>query len=196
MTLLNTLIDLLNFKLIIVSVLFFFGGYAFAPYVYHKKIKVAMAYPLWINNRLQELINRRWPPVLLFFFILIFNTFSLFITLISALIPIISLVFIFGTGFNIGIIAFHSFKGKFYYSSLINPVALFEFIAALITFVMALNYNVQHYAIFEGLRKYTLAIENPLVYLELFLFVCLPVLCIAAVIEVIIMIISQNIEKE
>ena len=196
MNLLAILFELLNFKLIIVAVLFFFGGYAFAPYIYHKNIKPALAYPLWINNRLQDLINRQWPPVLLFFFILIFNTVSLFITLISALVPLISLIFIFGTGLNIGIIAFHSFKGKFYYSSLINPVALFEFIAALITFVMVLNYNIQNYKLFEGLRGYTASISDPVIYLKIFLFICLPVLCIAAIIEIIIMVIAQNIEKE
>ncbi len=174
-------LELINAQFYLGSMVFFFVGYALAPWVYHKQIRVLTTYPLWIAERLEQWMEKKWPAWLLFLFILAVNSFSLAVDLFSGLLPALPFVFAVWTGLNIGIISFHTLKGKFYFASLLNPVALFELPAAFLVFTMAIQYNL---TLLKAPLKPLHLSETPFaVYFNLFLLIIIPLLIIAALIE-------------
>lgn len=183
-------ITLLNLQIFFISILVFFIGYAFAPTAYFKKIKWLIAYPLWLSNKLERLAKVEWNPVYLFLFLLAVNSISLLIALLTGLAPIIPVIYAMGMGFNIGIITYHTLKGKLYYAALLNPVALFELPAAFIVFTMAFQYNIK------------LVIPNLLnlksvsfsVYLNMFISLVIPLLTLASILETALIVLSRKLK--
>ncbi len=184
-------ISLINFRIFLFSMVFFFAGYTIAPWAYFKNIKILLAYPKWLSKKLDKLASKRWPFLILFLFILSVNTFSLFVDLISSFVPGLPLVFAIWTGFNIGVITYHTLVGKFYFTSLLNPVALFELPAAFITFTLALEYN----CVLLQCGWITNLPDNFFYYLNSFLLIVIPLLILAALIESAAIKFAQRIEE-
>ncbi len=167
----------LSAKWILSGMVFFFIGYTIAPWAYVKQIKILTAYPLWIAGKMEQWLEKKWPTAAFMVTIFFFNTVSLSIDLFSGLVPFLPVLLIIWTGLNIGIIAYHTLKGRFYFTSLINPVALLELPAAFITFSFALQYNLH-------LVNFAQAPDLPFQrYVYFFAVLVLPLLFLAAILE-------------
>jgi hypothetical protein len=174
--------DIINFKIILFSALLFFLGYALAPTAYYKNIGWLLAYPMWIVKKMDLLSKKTWKPITLFAFLFSMNSLSLFIDLASAVVPLLPFVFAIWTGMNIGVVTYHTLNGEFYYTALMNPVAIFELPAAFLTFSMAIQYNLAAMGITSvlGITWKGAGFER---YLILFLVAVLPILLMAGIIE-------------
>ncbi len=184
-------LDLIHFRVFLFSMVLFFTGYTLAPYVYFKEIRFLLVYPLWIAKKLDRLASKKWNPLLLFLFIFFMNLASLFVDLISGKVPGLPVVFTIWTGLNIGVITYHTLQGKFYFTALLNPVALFELPAAFIAFTLALEYNcvVINCTLIKNLPVAFSA------YLNSFFLTVVPLLFLAGVIETFAIKIAQKIES-
>ena len=183
---------LINLQVFIISILVFFVGYTFAPTAYYKNIRWLTAYPLWVSKKLEKLTKINWNPVVLFFFLLIINSISLFAGLLSGLAPILPVLYALSVGFNIGVITYHNLKGKLYYAALLNPVALFELPAAFIVFTMAFQYNLQIINL-NILNIHPATFQE---YINVFLYLVIPLLTIASIVETTLIIISKKINPD
>jgi len=178
-SLIQELLGRLNISIFFSSMFFFFIGYALAPVVYSKKTVLLLAYPMWIAGKIELWMEKKWNPVVLFLFIFSMNTISLGVDLLSGLVPFLPLFFAVWTGLNIGVIAFHTLKGRFYYASLFNPVALLELPAAFAVFTMAFQYNIKIFNInFNGFQAHSFS-----EYAAVFAVIVLPLLFAAGILE-------------
>ena len=87
----------LNFQILILSALLFFVGYAFAPTAYYKKVKWLTVYPFFMIKIMDKYFQQNWSPMIIFIVILILNTISLSINLISGwgiILPFLFVVYI------------------------------------------------------------------------------------------------------
>lgn len=185
-------LQLFNMQLFLVSMVLFFIGYTIAPWVYYKDFKILLAYPKWLGKKLDKLASKKWHYLALFAFLVSVNSLSLFIDLISGFVPGLPVLFAIWTGFNIGVITYHTLVGKFYFSALLNPVALFELPAAFITFSLALQYNCR---LMNCPWLHNLP-QDFSSYLHSFVWVVLPLLIIAGLIETAAIKLAQRIEEE
>ena len=183
---------LINPQIFFVSILVFFVGYTFAPTAYYKNIKWLTAYPLWVSKKLERLTKINWNPIVLFFFLLIINSISLFAALLCGLAPILPVLYTLSVGFNIGVITYHNLKGKLYYAALLNPVALFELPAAFVVFTMAFQYNLQMVNL-NILNIHPAAFKD---YINVFFYLVIPLLTIASIVETTLIIISKKINPD
>lgn len=181
----------INLQLILAGMVFFFLGYALAPMVYFKKVKVLTTFPLWIASKLEKESHKKWNPYFLFVFIFSLNTISLTIDFFSGFILFLPIVLAVWTGLNVGVATFHTLKGELYYLALLNPVALFELPAVFFTFGLALGYNS---------KILNLGIINTSIgsgiYWHSFLWIVIPLLLIAAVIEAALIYLAQKMEQK
>ncbi len=184
-------LELIHLRVFLFSMVLFFAGYTLAPWVYYKNIKPLLAYPKWLAQKLDKLASKRWHFLTLFLFILTINTFSLFVDFISGLLPGLPILFAVWTGFNVGVITYHTLVGKFYFASLLNPVALFELPAAFVAFTLALQYN----CVVIGCHWLGNLPENFSHYWNAFLWIVLPLLIIAGIIETFAIKLAQRIEE-
>jgi uncharacterized membrane protein SpoIIM required for sporulation len=170
---------MLNFHIFVIAVLLFFSGYALAPTAHFKNIKWLTVYPYFILDLMNKHFKFHWPALKIFLIIFVLNSFSLFLNLLSAWGIIAPLFFIVYLGINIGVIMYHTLRGRFYYASLLNPVALFELPAAWISITMAIQFSLKYFFHVGFLN------EIPFTrYLLYFVFTVIPLLCVAAIIEV------------
>lgn len=190
--LLFTKLELINFQTFLFSIILFFIGYAFAPTVYFKKIKILSVYPQWIIKKMDILIKKDWKTSSLFIFLISVNSFSLFVNLLSGFVPGLPVLFAILTGINIGYITYHTLEGRFFYAALINPVALFELPAAFISFTLAIQYNLR----LINLKLFDLPETGFSGYLNLFLITVIPLLLISGIIETFLIMISQKIRDD
>ncbi len=185
------LLSLLNISIFLSSMFFFFVGYALAPVVYSKKVRWLLAYPMWIAGKIEHWMEKKWNPILLFLFIFSMNSISLGIDFFSGLVPFLPVLFAVWTGLNIGVIAFHTLKGHFYYASLLNPVALLELPAAFAVFTMAFQYNVKILNInAAGFQAHSLS-----EYFQVFLFIVIPLLIAAGILETWLIFLNKKMEN-
>jgi len=168
----------IRLQLVLAGMVFFFAGYALAPWVYFKKIKWLLTFPLWIAEKLEKWSKKEINPYLMFIFIFSVNTFSLTIDFISGLVLFLPILFALWTGLNIGIVTFHTLKGEFYYAALLNPVAMIELPAVFITFALALGYNLQLMEL-SG-QDTSWGFDT---YLHSYIWIVIPLLLISAVVE-------------
>ncbi|HGY54683.1 MAG TPA: hypothetical protein ENK44_03185 [Caldithrix abyssi] len=172
-------VTLIHIQVFLFSILAVMTGYVFAPTVQYKQIRFLMIYPLWIESKLEKWSPEQWNSLMLFLFLFCLNLFSLFIDLLSGLVPFLPLVFAVWSGINIGLITYRKLDGQFYYLSLINPVSVFELPAVFITFTAAIQYNLRTL----GIHLTDLPQADARAYLELFLIIVLPLTLIAGVVE-------------
>lgn len=184
-------LGLINPQIFVFSILVFFIGYGLAPTAYYKKINWLIAYPMWLSERLERLSKKSWNPYLLFLFLLSVNSISLFLTLLSGLLPILPFLFAAWTGLNIGVVTYHTLKGQLFYTALINPVAMFELPAAFLTFTMAFQYNLS--LLNATIIEITSATFNN--YINLFFSLVVPLLMIAGILETFLIIYARKFEN-
>jgi hypothetical protein len=173
----------INIQIFIISILLFFIGYVFAPTAYFKKIKWLTIYPFYIIKLMDVFVKKKHHPIKIFLIIVLLNTFSLFINLISAwgiLLPFVVIIYM---GINIGVVMYQSLEGKFYYLSLLNPVALLELPAAWLSITMAIQFSLQHFLNLSFLPEITFG-----QYLAFFLYTIIPLLILAGIIETVLIV--------
>ena len=186
----SKLYNSINLQIYLFSILLFFVGYALAPMAYYKKIKWLTAYPFFIINLIEKNFNQDWHPLKIFIVILLLNSFSLFLNLISAYGVILPIIFSIYLGINLGIVMYHTLEGKHYYLSLFNPVALIELPAAWLSFTMAIQFSATHYFSIAGI-----AIVNFTLYIYYFLITVIKLLIVAGIIETGLIVVAKKIEK-
>ncbi len=187
----NEILQPLDLRLFLAGILFVFLGYAVAPFIYHKKIKWVVSYPLWIAEKLKVWSERDWNAYLLFLFIFCLNTISLSVSFYSGKFLFLPILFAVWTGLNVGIITFHTLEGSYYFLALLNPVAILELPAMFVAFALALGYNAQ--LLHMGVVPVPLDFS---IYMRTFLLLVLPLLFIAGVIETALIKWTQKLEKK
>ena len=180
----------INLQVYLFSVLLFFIGYALAPTAYYKKIKWLTAYPFFIINLIEKHFNQDWDPLKVFIVILLLNSVSLFLNLVSAFGVILPVIFSIYLGVNLGVVMFHTLEGRHYYLSLFNPVALIELPAAWLSFTMAIQFSARNYFNISGVPEVSF---NQ--YLTYFLITVIPLLIIAGIIETGLIVVAKKFEK-
>jgi len=180
---------IINSRILLISVLLFFIGYALAPTAYYKKYKWLLAYPFFIIHLMEKHFKRDWPAPLIFLVILTLNSLSLYFNLLSGWIVFLPYFVIIYLGLNVGVIIYHTLEGKFFYLSLFNPVALIELPAAWISITMAIQFSLGRYID-------TLPIISFMQYTVYFLQTIIPILVLAGIIETALIVYSRRYEKE
>lgn len=180
----------LTLQLVLAGMLFFFIGYALAPVAYAKEVRWLIVYPLWVADKLEAWADKKIKPYLLFLFIFFINTFSLSLDFLSGWLPGLPIIFAVWTGLNVGVITFKTLKGQFYYAALINPVALLELPAVFIAFGLAFGINAKIMSL--NLSATQFEIQQ---YIDSFFGLVVPILLIAALVETVIIVFAQRVEK-
>ena len=180
---------IINSRILLISVLLFFIGYALAPTAYYKKYKWLLAYPFFIIHLMEKHFKQDWPAPLIFLVILTLNSLSLYFNLLSGWIVFLPYFVIIYLGLNVGVIIYHTLEGKFFYLSLFNPVALIELPAAWISITMAIQFSLGRYID-------TLPIISFMQYTVYFLQTIIPILVLAGIIETALIVYSRRYEKE
>ncbi len=181
---------IVNTQIFIFSIVLFFIGYAFAPFAYFKKLKWLTAYPFFIIRLIEQHFNKEWHPLKILLVIFILNSLSLFINLVSAFGIVLPLLFSVYLGINLGVVMYHTLEGKFYYISLLNPVAIIELPAVWISYTMAIQYSAVKFFNVQWIESVSFTL-----YLTYYLDTILPLLLIAGIIETILIIMSRKFEK-
>ena len=181
------MLRLIDPQIFLLSALLFFVGYAIAPTAYYKKIHWLTVYPFFIIRLMDKYFKKDWPPLRIFSLILVLNTFSLFINLMSGWGIILPFLFAVYMGLNIGVVMYHTLEGKFYFASLINPVALIELPASWISIAIAIQFSLARYFNFAVNEKTGF---ND--YLNVFLLIILPLLIVADVIETFLIVLTRK----
>ena len=86
---------------------------------------------------------------------------------------------------------YHTLEGKFYYASLLNPVAILELPAAWISVAMGIQFGLNRisgYSTFE-----TISFSK---YVDYFIYTVLPLLFLAAIIETVMIIVARKHEVD
>ena len=182
---------ILSLQIILLAALLFFIGYVLAPTVHYKKIKWLTAYPFFIIHLMDKYFKKEWPALVIFIVILSLNSFSLFLNLLSGWVIIFPFILIVYTGLNVGVVMYHTLEGKFYYASLLNPVAMLELPAVWISIAMAIQFSLNR---ISGLEIFANISFNQ--YLAYFFYTIIPLLILSAVIETILIMIARKHESE
>ncbi len=183
---------MINLRIFLFSILLFFVGYTLAPFVYYRRFKLLLAYPLWVARKLDDIARKNWRPLVLFAFIFTMNLLSLFVDLISGYVPALPFVFAVWTGLNIGVVTYHTLEGKFYYISLLNPVAIFELPAAFVAFSLAIEFNCH----LLNCTVFNQSVSAFQPFLQSFAIIVIPLLIIAGIIETFAIRLANKVEEE
>lgn len=181
----------INPQVFLFSALLFFIGYAIAPTAYYKKIRWLTVYPFFIIHLMDKYFKKEWPPLQIFIVILVLNAFSLFVNLLSGWAVILPFLFSIYMGINIGVVMYHTLEGHFYYTSLLNPVAMIELPASWISIAMAIQFSLEKY--------FNTAFVNDAGfgdYLKVYIFLIIPMLIVADLIETSLIVISRKREDK
>ncbi len=186
------MLKLLDIKGIILSIILFLLGYILAGYIYQKKIKFLLAYPLWFTEVVKKFfIEKHISFILLILLIFSFNSLSIFTLLISAFIKALPIILVLWLGINLGVSIFHLNKGEKYYLMLFNPVAVMELTATFITASASLQYN------FNSKLNIT-SILKPIYFkdsIDIYIKFVLPILFISATVESALIIILKRFDS-
>lgn len=188
-------LDVINFTLVIFTAIIFFVGYTLAPTVYFNKIQFLLAYPMWLNNKLEKWIEDKKLSMLAFTAMFILNTLFLALALVSGLVPFLPFILLLWMGINIGVITYHTLKGNFYYSYLLTPIALLELAAIFITFTMAINLNLYRLDV-NAIADFIKPVSDMSRYWDTFGMIVLPLLLLAGFIEIFLIRLSKKFTDE
>jgi hypothetical protein len=177
----------INSQIFLFSALLFFIGYAIAPTAYYKEIKWLTAYPFLIIHLMEKYFKKEWHPIGIFAVILFLNSSSLFLNLLSGWGIVLPFLFCIYMGINIGVVMYHTLEGHFYFTSLLNPVAVIELPASWISITMAIQFSLQKYFSINLVENVTFQD-----YLKIFIFLIVPMLLIADLIETSLIVLSRK----
>ena len=157
----------------------FFSGAFFAPIVVEKQIRPLLWYPLWIWKAIRRHVDPGAPFLRLWGLIFSLNSLSLFCNLVSGLFIVFPPLFAFLLGVHIAVICLKEVGNLRLFPLILNPVSLLELPAAWISLSLGMSLGREVY-----LRGYTIALS--LFWRELtgYLFLVLPLLAVAALVEV------------
>ena len=181
------LYNIINAKIFLLSMLLFFTGYAIAPTAYYKKIKWLTAYPFFIIKLIDKHFKNDWHPLKIFLILFALNSLSLFLNLLSAWGVVLPFLFIIYLGINIGIVMYHSMAGKFYYFSLLNPVAMLELPAAWLSIAMAIQFSLNYF--FGISLTENVGFSDYVYFYSIFI---LPLMALAGIIETALIVFARN----
>ena len=173
------------------SVILFFVGYVIAPTAYYKKIKWLTAYPLFIIKLIDKYFNKSWHFVKIFFILFVLNSISLFMNVLSAygiILPIFMAIYM---GLNIGIIMYHTLEGRYFYLSLINPVAVLELPAAWLSLSISIQFSLSNYFAVENIPF--ISFKQYCIY---FVMTIIPLLILSGIIETFLIVIARKHENK
>jgi hypothetical protein len=177
----------LNFHIYFISTFLFFIGYALAPTAHYKKIKWLTAYPLFILNLMEKHFKFDWAPFKIFIVIFLLNNLSLFLHLLSGwgiIMPFLLAIYL---GINIGIVMYQSLQGHFYYSSLLNPVAMLELPAAWLSITLSIQFSIKYFFAVDFIRDVTFSR-----YLLYFIITVPPLLLVAGIVETFLIVLARR----
>lgn len=173
------LLRLIDVALVLLAAGFFFLGIFCGPFVVEKDVRLLLRYPLWVWGLIKRHIDLGAPFFRLWLVIFCLNSLSLFCNVVSGFFIILPSVFSFLLGIHIAVI-FLKEVGKLRLVFLIlNPVSLFELPAAWMSLSFGMRLGRELY-----LSKYSNALSLFERELMGYLFLVLPLLAIAGVIEV------------
>jgi len=192
----NIFVQVLNYftiQEVFLATIIYFGGYALAPTVCYKNIRLLTGYPLWVQSRLEHFLKKNKSNWQLFAVLLLTNCLPLLLVLFSALIPVVPFVLAGWLGLKLGIIAYKTLEGEMFFSSLINPVAIFELPAFFITLALAFNFNLQQLGV---VSPYVVAQVTFGQHLAGFLLLAVPLLSFSSLLELLVVRLNQKAEQD
>jgi uncharacterized membrane protein SpoIIM required for sporulation len=136
---------------------------------------------------MEKYFKKEWHPIGIFAVILFLNSSSLFLNLLSGWGIVLPFLFCIYMGINIGVVMYHTLEGHFYFTSLLNPVAVIELPASWISITMAIQFSLQKYFSINLVENVTFQD-----YLKIFIFLIVPMLLIADLIETSLIVLSRK----
>ncbi len=175
----RSLLGLIDGSLFLLAAALFFLGIFFAPIVVKKRIRPLLWYPLWIWRVIKRYANPDAPFFRLWALIFSLNALSLFCNLVSGLSIILPPLFSFLLGVHIAVICLKELGSLRLFSLILNPVSLLELPAAWISLSLGMSLGRQLYL--NGYANVLYLFRNELM---VYLFIVLPLLAVAGLIEV------------
>lgn len=175
----GTICGLIDGTLFLLAAALFFLGVFFAPIVVKKEIGPLLWYPLWIWRVIKRHIDPGAPFLRLWALILSLNSLSLFCNLVSGLFIVLPLLFSFLLGAHIAIISLKEMGRLRLFFLILNPVSLFELPAAWMSLSFGMSLGRELYL--NGYANVFFLFRRELMG---YLFLVLPLLAIAGLIEV------------
>lgn len=174
--------SVLNFNLVLFSAVLFTLGLVLADLVLERNIRWLIIYPTWAFKKIELWMKKFANVVLTFLFIILFNAFNLFLGFVSGLLIILPIILVIWTGLNIGIILRKTIGEQANVSIwyiFLNPVAVFELPAAWIAFSIGMELMIKYIATQNYVEVISLFSER----ISVFVWLVLPLLIIAGLIE-------------
>ncbi len=173
------LLALIDGTLFLLAAALFFLGIFCAPIIVRKQIRPLLWYPLWIWRVIQRHMDPNVPFLRLWALIFSLNSISLFCNLVSGLFIIFPPFFAFLLGLHIAVICLKEVGNLRLFSLILNPVSLLELPAAWISLSLGMSLGRELY-----LRGYTNVFSLFRSEFMGYLFLVLPLLAVAALVEV------------
>ncbi len=171
--------SMLNGRLILLAAVLFTLGLVLADSVLERNIRWLVAYPVWIYSKLDALLAHFSGMWMLFFFIVIFNTFNLFVGFLSGFLVVLPLLLAVWTGLNVGIVMRKSVPSGSLLMLFLNPVAVFELPAGWISFSLGIEMGMLYLQRHDFHAVWELFKER----LVVFFWIVIPLLVVAGLIE-------------
>jgi len=172
-------LELIETRWFAASALLFIVGTAVSYPVASRELRFLTWYPLWIWKKVRDLLSPEDPWLKLFVFLFVFNSVSLLANLLSGFLIVGPPVFAFLLGMNLGVISVEEAGAAgIPLMILLNPVAWIELPAAFVSLAAGMQLAT---SIFEEGFITGVSIFPEL--FETYLFVVLPLLLVAALLE-------------
>ena len=162
---------------VVSAVLFFVGFVASYPVTVHD-VSVLTWYPLRVWRRVREKISPDDAWLRLFVFLLSFNAASLIVNFLSGFLIVLPPVFAFFLGLNVGVISVEEAGATGLVALVGNPVAWLELPAAWISLAIGIQLGIETAS--NGVSG---AVSTFSELAEVYIYVVLPLLVAAAVLE-------------
>jgi hypothetical protein len=175
----HNLCGLIDGEFFLLAAALFFLGAFFGPIVLKKQIRLLLWYPLWIWKIIKRYVDPGAPFLRLLAIIFSLNSLSLFCNLVSGLFIIFPFLFAFLLGVHITVICLKEVGNVRLFPLILNPVSLLELPAAWMSLSLGMSLGREVY-----LGGYTNALSLFLRELTGYLFLVLPLLAVAALVEV------------
>ncbi len=172
-------ISILNGPLIGLAAILFLIGVVLADSVIERNIRWLIAYPSWMYQKVEKLLDRFSGMFFLFFFIFVFNSLNLFLGFAAGFLVVLPFILAIWTGLNIGIILRQTIENGSILMLFLNPVALVELPAGWISFSLGIETGMHYFVTNEFSALKPVFMDR----IPVFGLIVLPLLAIAGLIE-------------
>ena len=162
----------------VVSAVLFFAGFVASYPVTVRDVSLLTWYPLRVWRRVREMVSPDDAWLSLFIFLLTFNAASLLVNFLSGFFVVLPPVFAFFLGLNVGVISVEEAGATGLVALVGNPVAWLELPAAWISLAIGIQLGIT--AASNGVSDAVSAFPE---LAEVYVYVVLPLLVAAAVLE-------------